>query len=779
MRIRQTGIALSLALWLGSGVGWQPSHAELPFKEQVGSSAKNLLPDWPKPLTAPKGAPNVVVILLDDSGFAETSTFGGVVQTPTLDELAAEGLRYNRFHVTALCSPTRAALLTGRNHHRVGFGVVTEGAAGFPGYNGIWKKSTVSVAEVLRRNGYSTAAFGKWHNTPYWEISPVGPFDRWPTGLGFEYFYGFMIGETSQWEPPLYRNTTAVETEATPERGYHVTADIVNDAISWVQTHESLAPETPYFLYFATGGTHKPHHVPAEWINKYRGKFDDGWDKLREEIFARQKKLGVVPADAKLTPRPKELPAWDSLTSDEKKLLAHQMEVYAGFSAQTHHEIGRLLKAVKQGPQAGNTLIFYIASDNGASGMDGLQGNADTHAPPETVEAQLHDMDELGGPKHLNAYASAWAWMNNTPFQWMKMIASHFGSTRSPLIVSWPERINARGGLRTQFTHVNDIAATIYDAAGIRFPTVVDGTEQQPLDGVSFAYTFDNAGASSRHRVQYFENVGNRAIYMDGWIASARHTLPFPPRRPKENDDFEADHWELYDLEKDFSQAHDLAVQYPDKLKELQGAFETEARKNDVYPILTSILRSSEPPPFMTRDRNEFVYYPDTPRVPSSPWLFSSMLPDFSQSHRIVASVTIPDRGAEGVVVSNGSRFGGFVMYVKKNRLVYENNYMGRSRDVIRSDAGLPRGKVELAYEFVLNGPPPRPNEWQGEGSGVGRLYINGEIVGEAKLLHIARPYYGTATFNIGQARVSPVSAAYKMPFKFTGFIEKVTVLLK
>ena len=572
-------------------------YPEPPFKGKMGLSTKDSTPDWPKPVTAPKGAPNIVLIMLDDVGFGDTSTFGGVAQTPVLDKLAAEGLRYNRFHTTGICSPTRASLLTGRNHHRVGYGQF--GGGGFPGYDGIWRKDTVSMADVLRRNGYSTSAFGKWHNTPHEEITAVGPFDRWPTGLGFEYFYGFMGGLASHWEPQLYRNTTAVDPslllkdKASKNKEYYLTNDLVDDAVGWLRTHESIAPDKPYFLYFATGAAHSPHHAPKDWVEKYRGKFDQGWDKLREEIFARQKKLGVIPADAELTPRARILPAWDSYSLEERRLFARQMEIYAAFIAYTDYQLGRLVKTVKEGPQGDNTLILYLVGDNGASAWAdandsrGLTGTTIEYKGKGnllSVKEKLAHIDQLGGPLLFNDYAAGWSWAGNTPFQWMKHIPSHFGGTRNPLVISWPDHIKEKGGLRTQFTHVNDVASTLYEVAGIQFPSKVDGVKQEPLDGVSFAYSFDHPNAPSRHKVQYFTTTGNRAIYQDGWVAGARHLVPWKTHR-QANDDFENDRWELYHVDKDFSQAHDLAEQYPQKLKALQTLFDAEARKNDVYPL--------------------------------------------------------------------------------------------------------------------------------------------------------------------------------------------------
>lgn len=744
-------------------------YAAAVFKGRITVSVKDSLPEWPKPLTPPQGAPNILLILLDDVGFADTSTFGGPAQTPELDRLAAEGLRYNRFHTAAVCAPSRAALLSGRNQHRIGYG--SFGGGGFPGYDGIWKKNAASIAEILKYNGYSTGAFGKWHSTPLEDVSPVGPFDRWPTGRGFEYFFGNMFGNGSQWEPVIWRNTEQLPPSSTGS-GVHLTTRLTDEAITWLHTHESLAPDKPYFMYFATEATHVPHHVPKEWIAKYRGQFDQGWDKLREQIFARQKKLGVIPADADLTPRPKELPAWDSLSPDQRRLLARQMEVYAGFMAHTDYEVGRLIQAVREGPHGDNTLIMYIVGDNGTNeprgGVNGSD-NMSVHysgGKDDSVRDQLRRVDELGGPLHENIYGIAWAWLGSTPFQWTKEVASHFGGTRNPLVVSWPARIKDRGGLRSQFAYLTDIAATIYDAAGIKFPEVVDGVKQLPLDGVSLLETFDRADAPSRRHVQYFEWEGNRAIYQDGWMASARHFIPWVINKENtvaypdgSHSDFSLDHWELYHVDQDFSQAHDLAARYPDKLKKLQALFDSEARRNDVYPLAGDLIRRT---PEASQERRRFVFYPDFPAV-----LTTSGLPDLSLSHRLTADVVIPQSGASGVIVAWGDRFGGMVLYAKENRLVYENNIQeGKTREVLTSNEPLPRGRTTLAFELDRTG--------KAASEATGRLYIDGKQVGEMKLSPSA---YGM--LDIGKNSTSPISNAYEPPFKFSGAVEKVTVELK
>jgi arylsulfatase A-like enzyme len=736
-----------------------------PFKGKIGPTVTESVPNWPELPRAPQGAPNIVLILLDDVGYAATDTFGGPVQTPALDQLSARGLRYNRFHVAAQCSPTRAALLSGRNDHRVGFGAVGEG--GYPGYNTIWPKDTASIAAVLKDSGYSTAAFGKWHNTPEWEISPVGPFDRWPTGLGFEYFYGFMAGADSQYEPALYRNTSPIDPPATPAQGYHLTTDITDEAIAWVHTHQSLAPQKPYFVYFAPGATHGPHHVAEKWIEPYRGSFDLGWDRLREEIFARQKKLGVIPSDAALTPRPKDLPAWKSLPIEERELLARQMEVYAGFLAHTDYEVGRLLQAVQEGSSGNNTLILYIAGDNGASSEAGLTGT--DGIIKETVHERLKHVTELGGVLHLNQYAAGWAWALSTPFQWQKLIASHLGGTRDPLIVSWPAKIASPGAVRDQYLHVNDVAATLYEAAGITFPSIVDGAKQIPLDGVSFASSFVQANAPSSHTTQVYEQWGNRAIYHDGWLASARHNVPWVSDKLFTDYDYDRDQWELYDLNQDFSQAHDVAAHDPKRLQELKALFDSEARRNNIYPLGGADYRGA---PISTADRSEFIYYPSLPRLPSA------QAPDFSRSHVITADIVVPNTGAEGVIVSNGGRYEGFVLYMKDDRVIYEHNVDGWL-ETLTSNSAVPRGRLQVVFRFTAES--RSSNTLFNEASGLGQLYVNGTEVGSSSIEHMySAPYFMLfSTFDIGQARVSPVSRHFDMPFKFTGSLEKVRIELK
>lgn len=765
-----TGLALLAAGQLTEAAETLPKPPT-PFAGKIDISRDKAVPSWPERVKAPKGAPNIVLVLLDDTGFSAASTFGGAVDTPELDRLAANGLRYNSFHVNALCSPTRASLLTGRNNHQVGFGSVSDLASGFPGYNSVWGKDIVSVAEVLRRNGYSTAAFGKWHNTPQWEISPVGPFDRWPTSLGFEYYYGFMAGADSQWQPRLWRNTVPVEPPDTPANGYHVTTDLANDAIHWLHQHDALAPDKPFFLYFAAGATHSPHHAPQQWVDAYKGKFDQGWDKLREESFKRQQKMGVIPANAELTPRPKELPAWDSLSPEQQKKLASQAEVFAGFLAHTDYEIGRILHAIDEEGQGDNTLVLYIVGDNGASAEGGIEGSYVGQAEGDFkgVEDRLKRLDDPSGELFTNNYAAAWAWATNTPFQWTKQVASHLGGTRNPLLVSWPAAIKTKGGVRSQFQHINDIAPTIYDSAGIKFPETVDGIQQTPLEGKSFRATFDDPAAASTHTLQYFEMVGNRGIYKDGWWAGARHLLPWK-RDGWETTEIGQHPWELYNLNEDYSQAHNLAAREPQKLHELIALFDSEARRNQVYPLIPRGGKQPSP----ADGRTVFTYREGVTRIPVR------VAPNLSgRSHSIIADIVVPEQGADGVVIAAGGRFGGYTLSVKDGRVIFENNASGIVRDRIVSTSKLPVGKARILLDYTIDaGPVPVPGKGERRvKSGSGTLKINGEAAGEAR--YAVFWGYSNETLDLGSDTGSPVSNDYTSPFPFTGKVEKVEIRLR
>jgi arylsulfatase A-like enzyme len=773
-----TALALAASVaTFAPGIALAQDRSNLPiadpsFKGKVGTSFEDSTEDFPQPIQAPKGAPNVVVILLDDLGFGQPGTFGGPVPTPNLDRLASQGLRYNRFHTTAICSPTRAALLTGRNHHQVATGTITELATGYPGYNSVWPRSTASAARVLKENGYSTAAFGKWHNTPDWETSPIGPFQHWPTGLGFEYWYGFHGGETSQWEPQLFRNEITVEAPKRPEQGYHLTEDLVDDAIQWINRKQSLAPDKPYFIYFATGAMHAPLHAPKEWIDKFKGQFDQGWDKVREQTLERQKKLGLVPANTQLTPRPKEIEAWDSLSPDAKRLYAGHQEVFAGFLAHTDHHVGRLLNAIASLPDADNTLIFFVAGDNGPSAEGSVTGTLNNmmtqNGIPDSVAAQLPKIDEIGGPLHENHYPVGWAWAGSSPFQWMKRVPSHFGGTRNGLVVSWPAGIKDKGGLRTQFHHVIDVVPTIYQATGITAPNSVDGIKQTPIAGVDMTYSFGNASAPGTRKSQYFETGGHRAIYHDGWVAASFHGVPW---QLTGSVGFKNNVWELYNIEEDFSQATDLAKNNPQKLKELQAVFDAEAKQFDVYPLDDRFAERAANAyrPSLTRGRTKFTYGAGATRIPEG-----SAPPVYQRSHKITAKVTIPEKGAEGVIVAEGGG-SGFVLYVKDSRAHYDYNFFGKATYSVSSDKPLPTGDVEIVLRYEQQ--PFRPFvETKG---GTAELFVNGESAGKGNIENVAPARFSaTETLDIGMDLGAPASHAYrdKAPFAFTGTVKSVEI---
>jgi arylsulfatase len=746
---------------------------EPPFKGTIGQSYKDSKEDFPPPVKAPAGAPNIVLILLDDVGFGHTSTFGGPIQTPNFDKLAANGARYNRFHTTGICSPSRVALLSGRNHHQCGVGTITELCSGYPGYTGIWSSRCASVAEVVRQHGYSTAAFGKWHQTPVWETTSTGPFDRWPTSKGFESFYGFHGGETSQYDPNLFRNTTPVEAPWKAEKGYHLDQDLADEAIRWMRSQRSVAPDKPFFLYYATGSAHSPIHGPKEWADKYKGQFDQGWDKLREETFERQKKLGVIPADTKLTRRHKEIPSWESQSADAKRLLAREMEVFAGFLSHTDHQVGRVLDHVASLPDADNTLIIFIAGDNGPSGEGGMVGALDSmqaqNGFPNTVEHQLKHIDQWGRHGTDPHIAVPWAWAASTPFGWMKRVPSHLGGTRNPMVVAWPKRMQQQGTVRSQFLHLVDVAPTICDAIGIPFPDSVNGVNQTPLAGVSFLKSITDAKAPETRTTQYFEVGGHRAIYHEGWMASARHGVPWELIGSTGN--FDKDQWELYDLANDFSQSNDLAAKQPDKLKALQTLFEREAKKYDVFPLDDRAVERIGNPlqPSLIRGKDKFIYYPGAVRI-----MEANSPPTKMRSHTITAEVEIPKDGAEGVVVACGGP-AGYTLYIKGGKLVYEYNLFGMERYTITSSQEVPTGKATLRFEYDQQG------KELGTG-GVGRLLIDGKKVGEGKLeKQVPFVFSASETLDVGMDLGTTVSEVYrdKRPFAFTGKVEKVTFELK
>jgi arylsulfatase len=748
-----------------------------PFEGKIGHTVKDSTPDFPKMYEAPAGSPNILLILTDDVGFGASSTFGGPIQTPNFQRLADSGLRYNMFHTTALCSPTRAALITGRNHHSVASGVITEMATGYPGYNTLVPKSAGSVGLVLRENGYNTSWFGKMHNVPDWMSSQAGPFDLWPNGLGFEHFYGFLGGDSDQWRPALYDNTNPIEPYL-GDPNYILDRDLADKAIAWMRMQHALAPAKPWLLYYATGTAHAPHHAPKDWIARYKGQFDQGWDKVREETLARQLKLGVVPQGTQLTKRPHDIPAWDSLSDDRKRLFARMMEVYAGALSHADHHIGRLLDAVEESGQLENTLVIFIMGDNGASPEGSLQGTTNEvgtagNGVKESIPFLLSMIDELGGPKAYNHYPVGWAHAMDAPMQWTKQIASHFGGTRNGMVMSWPARIKDKGALRSQFCHVIDIVPTIYEAASITPPTMLDGVEQKPIEGVSLVYTFDDAKAPTRHPVQYFEMVGNRAIYKDGWMASTTPLrLPCDTSGYEPNpDDFK---WELYNINEDFSQASDLADKYPDKLKELQDAFDVEAKKYNVYPLDSSFASRVDPAirPSLTRGRSEFTYFPGMIRIPEG------SAPDFkNKSWTAAAEVTIPEGGANGVLGTIGGRYGGWALLMQdgKPQFAYGFSNQPDHKFVASSDQPLAAGAHIIRAKFAY------------DGGGIGKgatatLLVDEKEVGQVRIPQtVAIRFSLDETFDVGEDTGTPVLEDYAdmMPFKFTGELKRFVVVLE
>jgi len=722
---------------------------------------------------APAGAPNVVIVLIDDLGFGATSTFGGPIRTDVLDKLAANGLRYNNFHTTALSSPTRAALKSGRNHHQVNMGFITEMATGFPGATGQIPDTTASLAEILRLNGYSTAAFGKWHETASWEASIAGPFARWPTGQGFEKFYGFIGGETNQWAPYLYDGTAQVELPNDPN--YHFMTDMTDKAVEWVQFQKALAPDKPFFVYFAPGATHAPHHVPKVWIDKWKGRFDQGWDKVREETLARQIAAGVVPPGTKLAPKPDAIKDWDKLSADEKRLFARQAEVFAAFVEYTDHEIGRMLRAIDDTGAGDNTLVFYIAGDNGTSGEGGANGMFNEYTyfngVPEKVEDMLKKIDLWGGPETYPHMAAGWSVGFNTPFAWMKQVPSDFGGTRNGMVVHWPKGIKAKNGIRTQFGHVIDVAPTVLQAAGLPEPKVVNGTPQIPMAGTSLAYSFEDAKAKERHTTQYFEILGNRAIYHDGWFARTIHKAPWEtkPRRP-----LEKDVWELYDVRSDFSLANDVAAKNPKKLAELQAKFLAEAKRYNVLPLDDRMFERLDA---------KTVGRPDLMGGRTSLTLAEGMTGMMeavfinvkNRSKVITAEIDVPAGGGNGTVIAQGGRFGGWSLYVKDGVPAYDYNFLGMQRTSIASSKKLAPGKSVLKFDFAYDGGGP------GKG-GKGTLYINDEKVGEGRIEHTQFGIFSAdETADVGIDLGTPVVEAIgaEAKSKFTGRIPKLTVQVK
>ena len=716
------------------------------------------------PLRPPTDAPNVLVILIDDCGFGASSAFGGPIATPTAERLAANGLKYNRFHTTALCSPTRQAMLTGRNHHSVGMGGVTEIATSAPGYNSIRPNTCAPLAETLKLNGYATAQFGKCHEVPVWETSPMGPFHAWPTGSGFEHFYGFIGGETNQYAPAIYRDTVPIEQPRTAEEGYHFTEDMTDEAIDWIKQQKALMPDKPFFSYFAPGATHAPHHVPPEWSDKYKGAFDDGWDALRERTFAKQKELGVIPPEAELTERPEEIPAWDDMPDDLKPVLARQMEVYAGFLEHTDHHIGRLVDALDDLGVLEDTLVYYIIGDNGASAEGTPNGCFNElvilngAAGLETTEFMVSRIDDFGTPAAFNHYAVGWAHAMDTPYQWTKQVASHWGGTRNGTIVHWPAGITAKGEVRPQFHHVIDVAPTILEAAGLPAPLSVNGIQQRPLEGVSMAYSFDDADADDRHTTQYFEMFCNRGIYHQGWTAVTRHSIPWVATEMPAFDD---DVWELYGPD-DWTQARDLAAERPEKLAELQRTFLIEAGKYNVLPLddrrFERFNADLAGRPQLVRGTTQLLFG-RMGRLSEN-----SVVVLKNKSHSITAQIDVPEGGANGVIVAQGGAFGGLALYAKAGRPAYCYNLFGLQQFKIYGDDAIPAGEHQVRMEF----------DYDGGGLGKGgtvTLYVDGEQVGEGRVDGTVPMLFSSdETTDVGSDTATSVSDDYgPKDSEFTG----------
>lgn len=729
------------------------------------------LAGYPEQRVAPKGAPNVLLIMTDDVGFGASSTFGGPIPTPTFDRLAAAGVRFNRFHTTALCSPTRAALLTGRNHHSVGSGSITELATGHPGYNSVIPASAATIGRVLRDNGYSTSWFGKNHNTPDWETGPAGPFERWPTGLGFEHFYGFNGGDTDQYAPALIENTGTVE-PPTRDPSYILDKDLADHAVSWLRAQHATSPDKPFLLYLAPGTAHAPHHAPRPWIDRFKGQFDQGWDRMREETFARQKAAGIIPADAELTPRPAEVPAWDAVTPDERRLYARMMEVYAAALAHCDDQIGRVVAELERSGQLQNTIVIYIQGDNGASAEGSLQGSANEAArfngQPESLPFLLSRIDQLGGPQAFNHYPVGWAWAMNSPFQWTKQVASHLGGTRNGMVMAWPGHIDQPGGVRAQFTHVVDIAPTIYEAIGIKPPKSVDGVSQQPIEGLSLLYALNKPDAPERHTTQYFEMFGNRALYRDGWMAATTpRRAPWVLTAGKiDPADFD---WELYDLRGDYSQARNLAAADAKQLTALKAAFEREAEAHNVNPMSASAAErfALSLRPYPLNGRTDLTFFPGEARYPNGAF------PDLkNRSWSLKARLTAAG-DESGVVITQGGRFGGWGLVVRQGKpaFVYRTTEQPQDLTVIAAGQAIAPGTHEVEVVFDYDGGGP------GRGGAI-TLKVDGGVQAQGRLSRTLPAIFPIEGASIGHDTGTPIVEDIQMPGALGG-VERVDILLR
>ncbi|MFN9055471.1 MAG: arylsulfatase [Cyanobacteriota bacterium] len=741
-----------------------------PFEGTIGFTSKESTPAFPQPVTAPAGAPNVVLVLLDDVGFGASSTFGGPIPTPSLDQLARSGLRYNRFHTTAVCSPTRAALISGRNHHSAHTGAVTEMATGFPGYDTLLGGDTATIGQILRLNGYNTAWFGKNHNVGDWESSQAGPFDRWPTGLGFEKFYGFIGGVANNWRPALFDGTTPIE----PYLGnpsYNLDFDLADQAISWIKMQKTMAPDKPFFLYYATAAMHAPQQARPEWIARFKGQFNQGWDRVREETFARQKAMGIIPANTMLTPRPKEIPSWDSATPRQQRVYAAMMELAAAHLAQADYNIGRVLQSVDAMGQTSNTLVIYIVGDNGGSGEGSLQGTfndmnivSQSQESLDYIESRLPD---FGTWKSSNLYPVPWGWAMNTPFKWTKQVASHFGGTRNGMVISWPNGIRAKGEIRPQFSHVIDIAPTILEAAKLPQPASVNGFRQRPIEGISMAYTFASPKVAGRRTTQYFEIFGNSGIYHDGWFAS---TAPFrlPWSGVGTSVDVRTTKWELYNIDRDFSQADDLAQQNPAKLREMQQRFFDEAKKFNVLPIQTSAAeRFGEGiRPSLTGDRQLFNYSAGMKRIPEG------ASPNIKNRSWTLSTDVNLKGGESGVIATQGGLFGGWALYFENGKPVFSYTFADGSNYRAVSPKALPAGNHSVAMDFVYDG--------GGLGkSGTANLLVDGAKVASVRVLKTTPFRFSTEeTLDFGEDTGTPVDLSYDVPARFNGTLGTIQIKL-
>ena len=751
------------------------------FPGVIGRTADESEPAWPRPVRAVEGSPNVVIVVLDDTGFGHLGCYGSPIATPNLDRLASRGLRYNNMHTTALCSPSRACIVTGRNHHSNAMASITEMATGYPGYNGAIPFENGFLSEMLLQHGYSTYMVGKYHLLPSREETPAGPYDRWPLGRGFQRYYGFLGGDTSQWDPDLVYDNHQVEPPRTPAEGYHLTEDLADKAIEFIADAKQIDPGKPFYLHFCPGATHAPHHVPKEWADRYRGAFDDGWEVYRERVFARQKELGIVPTAAELSRHDPDVPEWSTLSSDQRRLYARMMEVFAGFLSHTDHHIGRVLDFLESIGELDNTLVMVV-SDNGASAEGGPTGTTNEaqffNNAPEPFEDSLAVIEEIGGPNHFNHYPWGWTWAGNTPFRRWKR-ETYRGGTSDPFIVSWPRGISASGEVRHQYTHIIDIVPTVLELLGLEPPQSIRGVTQSPLQGVSFGYSLADGQAESRHRTQYFEMLGHRSIYHDGW----RAVCPWPgpsfaeagkgfgePISARTLSDLDAHGWELYHVAEDFAECHDVAEANRDTLIALIATWYAEAGKYDVFPVDGSgLARLGQPQPLVAPPRSSYTFFPNTQSVPffAGPRLLN-------RPHSISATVRLPDEGAEGVLLAQGTAAGGFSFYVQDGRLRYVHNWVGRETFEVTSTEAVPPGDHELRFEFEPQG---EPDPVHGHGMpGRFQLYVDNALVGAREVPWTTPFMFNPGAMTCGADPGSAVTTAYAAPFRFTGTLHKVTV---